>query len=102
MLRHIVIEFAYGKHRHVSRCTLDLGQTRNQECLDHFFRVNLKDLSLRARENPAFSVFDDHDIIVTAYSVVQNAAKKDVLKEGAGNKVRIGQCRLHSALLRQA
>lgn len=70
MFRHIVIEFTYGKNRHVSRCTLDLGQTRNQECLDDFFRVNLKDLSLKARDDPNFSVFDDHDIVVTAYSVV--------------------------------
>jgi hypothetical protein len=47
---------------------------------------------MKARDDPNFSIYDDHDIIVTAYSMIHNASKKhiDADKLESGHKIRIG------------
>lgn len=99
-LRQIVVEISYGKNKKVTRCSLNLAQSKNIEYFNEFFRLALRDLTEKALNNKSFTAHDDHELVVRAFSINLNAPKAQDLNDDP-TKIQIGESRISSALLRQ-
>lgn len=64
-----MIEVSYLKSKAISRTTINLGLTRNREVIGDKFQILLKDLSDKILVNPNMQIYDDHDILVKAFSI---------------------------------
>lgn len=64
-----MVEVSYLKSKIISRTTINLGLTRNREVVGERFQINLKDLSGKIIVNPNMQIYDDHDILVKAFSI---------------------------------
>lgn len=101
-----MIEVSYRKSKIISKTTVNLGLTGNREIMGDRFQIILKDLSDKVLVNPNMQIYDDHDILVKAYSINNRTEghggeENDAEAERNQQRQLVGSQRINPAQFRQ-
>jgi len=102
--RHLMLEISYSKSKIITRTTINLGLSKNREIIGDRFKINLKDLSDKIFQKSKTSIYDDHDIILKAFTInnrVENLDDDEDPEQENLQKQLIGATRISTAQFRQ-
>jgi hypothetical protein len=102
--RHLMLEVSYSKSKIITRTTINLGLSKNREIIGDRFKINLKDLSDKIFQKSKTNIYDDHDILLKAFTInnrVESLDDDEDLEQENLQKQLIGAARISTAQFRQ-
>lgn len=102
--RHLMLEVSYSKSKIITRTTINLGLSKNREIIGDRFKINLKDLSDKIFQKSKTGIYDDHDILLKAFTInnrVENLDDDEDPEQENLQKQLIGTTRISTAQFRQ-